>query len=71
MQPTTILLTLSLALFAHAAPQGTPIADGTPPIPTSQLGPGNPPQCMAVAKNIPTCGVRPPFPSLSLPLLSP
>ena len=67
MQPTTILLTLSLALFTHAAPQGTPVADGTPAIPTSQLGPANPPQCMAVAKNIPTCGVRPsPFsPSLS------
>ena len=57
MHPTTVLLAVGLALFAHAAPQGTPIADGTAPIPTSQLGLGNPPQCMSVAQQIPTCGV--------------
>ena len=60
MHATSILMAVGLAVLASAAPQGSPVAAGAAAIPTAQLGPGNPPQCMAVAKTIPTCGVRAP-----------
>ncbi len=73
MHSYTLIATLAFAFSTYAAPQAAPAASAPTPIPTSQLGPGNPPQCMSVAQTIPDCGVclLPPIPISFTPPLPP